>query len=288
MNRLQSVVANKLTVLWGLLLVVCAVVAIGKITSGSAFSSDITGLTPSAPGQAVEGVVRQRLASMFERRFLIMVSAPSRSSGLNLAKALEQELEGAQGVSVLRSELEADAVSAFYYPYRYQLLDKRTRLWLQNHTPEAIAQNTLEALYHPAALQRPYAIRDDPINLGGRWLSGLFQTHAQIQPTEIPSVKIEGSYWYIVKGELDESPFELAVQASLQQALTKFQDEHHADEYRFKAIRAGIPRIGGGGHGQAGNIHGGRWFHAGCADTHCVGISLSSSVCSVCVYAGWQ
>lgn len=104
------------------------------------------------------------------------------------------------------------------FPYRYQLLDKRTESLIKNQ-PEALLQENLAALYGPTGQVASAALESDPLLLLSRYVAS--QTPGKLSLQQgVPVFYDKGQYWALVVSGLKESNLQLDKLESLS-ALAK-------------------------------------------------------------------
>ncbi len=217
---------SPLLFVWIILVVASAAFSFYRISNGAVFESNIRALLPADYAPAVNATLKQKLSSGAERSFVVLIQGNNKEKGLLLAKSLVGYLERSPQIIISKQEQSIiQRLKQFYFPYRYQLLADSTRHWLQSDDASMIANRLIEQLYSPVQSLRPYSFSDDPFNLAGTWMQAIFLKDKAFSTTEIPAIIKGNNAWYIVKGEVMGSPFDLSVQQSLTAAFALFNDE---------------------------------------------------------------
>ncbi len=226
-------------IVWLLLLCLCAVYAVGKLAAGDSVESNILGLMPEQLVPVQDRRLGEQITRLSERKFLILLKGADSEAGLKLAEALEANLQKLDQVSLATGDSGLEqAVRAYYFPFRHQLLSAEWRQKLQDLGPQQIAEQQLRQLYSPVRAYAPYRFEDDPFNLGGGWIQSLPGVNRQFMATAIPSIKDGPDNWYLLRGELLQSPFALELQQRLQTTLSAFRQQH-ADT-PFELLTSGL------------------------------------------------
>lgn len=219
--------------LWLLLLCACALFCAREVTTTKPFHSNLLELLPRDERNPVLHELSVLLASRFQDKLLVLVRADEPEQGLAQARDLQARLLASSRLAAnAPGEGLQQALFDLYRPFSQQLLDGATREWLQQNTPEAIAQERYRDLFNPMVAPVPYGFADDPFNLGGRWLTSLtppvkYQEYQGLPLIEVASV--DGASggkperWLMVTAKLKDSPFDVAVQQDVTGALADFR-----------------------------------------------------------------
>lgn len=210
--------------IWLTLIVAAAVYGVISIARGQALESNILALLPNSLSTTTH-------ESSLERRFVVLVGADH--SARAAAESLQEQLRS-QPQLIVSSDQLPEAVLSFFRPYLHQLLSPSQRTHLQQHSAEQLAQQALNALLNPVDGLRPYALQEDPFNLGGEWLS--YGLASSVEPGAIPSLRDGDQRWFIISGEVTGSAFDPAMQQIVENAL-----EHIAKDYpAVTLLRSGV------------------------------------------------
>jgi predicted exporter len=224
---------------WGILIFICIIYSYIKITSGSNFESNVLGLLPDKLIPIENKKVSDQLKEQMERRFIILLKGESRAEGLKLAKILKDQIQKIPGVTISEPDSRREKkIKDFYFPFRQQLLSRKTRNQLLTLSPNKIANNRLQELYSPARSYSPYQLGDDPFNLGGNWIQSIASFDGRFDATEIPSVTDKKESWYLIYGELQRSPFEMGLQNHLLSSLDNFKKRD--DSQKLEILTSGL------------------------------------------------
>lgn len=221
LNRIYALV-------WLLVLCACAVFCAREVTTAKPFHSNLLELLPRDERNPVLHELSVLLASRFQDKLLVLVRSDDRAQGLAQAQDLQVRLLASarlapeQPGAGLQQEL-----LALYRPFSQQLLDVQSREWLQNQTPEELAEQAYRELFNPVAAPRPFGFAEDPFNLGGRWLTSLAPRISLQEYQGFPLVEIEREgepqSWLLVTAKLKDSPFDVEVQQDVTGAVQAFR-----------------------------------------------------------------
>ena len=219
--------------LWLLTLCACALFCGYKLLYTKPFHSNLLELLPRDERNPVLHELSVLLASRFQDKLLVLVRADEPEQALPQAQDLQARLLAS---SRLAASTPGDglqqALFDLYRPFSQQLLDGTTRQWLQQNTPETIAQARYRELFNPMVAPVPYGFAEDPFNLGGRWLSSLappvkYQEYQGLPLIEVASVDAGAGdtpeRWLMVAAKLKDSPFDVAVQKDVTGAIADFR-----------------------------------------------------------------
>lgn len=219
--------------LWLLMLCACTLFCGYKLLYTKPFHSNLLELLPRDERNPALHELSVLLASRFQDKLLVLVRADEPEQGLVQAQDLQARLLASSrlGASAPGEGLQ-QALFDLYRPFSQQLLDGATREWLQQNTPEAIAQARYRELFNPMVAPVPYGFADDPFNLGGRWLASLtppvkYQEYQGLPLIEVSSVDgasgDKPERWLMVTAKLKDSPFDVAVQQDVTAAIADFR-----------------------------------------------------------------
>lgn len=209
---------------WLLAFVFCAVFSARQLLYTKPFHSNLLELLPRDERNPVLHDLSLLLASRFQDRLLVLIAARDKDLGLSQAQDLKarllhtNQLQEDQTSDGLQQQLQA-----LYRPYSQQLLSAETRLWLERHSPEQLAEQAYGDLFNPIAMPRPYGFAEDPFNLGGRWLTSLAPAVKLQEYQGFPIVEARGEQWLLVSARLRQSPFDPEVQEYVTGVLAAFR-----------------------------------------------------------------
>ncbi|MCB1669206.1 MAG: hypothetical protein KDI24_12695 [Pseudomonadales bacterium] len=220
--------------LWLILLCLCAAYSSYRIANDDAFDSNILGLLPTSVASQQQIEIQKHFQQAFDKSFVILIQGKTAEEGLLLAGNLKQQLQQS-GILTLDALIPSypDLLKATYSPYRFQLLNASSREWLERTSPKDIAQQSLEQLYSLVPAYRPYNFTDDPFNLGGLWVTGILNTGVAFALTEIPSIVENGNNWYLIKGTISGSPFDMDMQQSITRTISTFRQQQPTPDYQI-------------------------------------------------------
>ena len=145
-----------------------------------------------------------------DRRMIWLVGAANAESAISLAKESARQLEQSQLFQSILLELPTQDLAGRYrqlFPYRYQLLDKKTGSLLKEH-PEDFLNRNLAILYSPLGQLASANLEYDPFMLFNRYLDGL---NTVILPVRqgVAVLKQENISWVLMLTELKDSHLQL-------------------------------------------------------------------------------
>lgn len=198
-------------------------IVVERIAAGHAFESNVLGLIPQQDESADAHLVSERMQGAMEKRFTLLLSADSEKTAQASAEKLQQAMRDT-GIR-LDAAAQMQALHAFYFPYRFQLLTPQWRETLGTQSVEQLSQTVLQSLYAGLSDFRVYGISKDPMNFGSAWLQSMQRTNVAMQMTAIPSFVEAGRRWFVLGGELQVSPFEIAAQQQVSDLLTSISSD---------------------------------------------------------------
>lgn len=215
---------------WCLVLLLCLVYCTLRILQGGVVESNILSLLPQTSGIETPLAQNQDL----QPAFAVLVKDPGDASAVAV---LQSRLSKLGGIDLVQNQADSlEQLSAFYRPWRRQLLTADQRQALLQSSTEELAEARVRQLYSPLPDLHAYAFYEDPFNLGGHWLQQLFSSYQRIDPGPIPLLVTEQERWYILQGRLHQGPFNLAQQQQLTTVLAEFNSQYPAVEL----LRSGL------------------------------------------------
>lgn len=217
---------HSLALLWLLVFTVCISFCVYKVTTGKPFHSNLLQLLPKDERNPILHDLSLLLAERFQDKLLILVQSDDVSQGLKQTRDLQRYLLSSSRLAMDNpSQSLQQELIKLYQPFSQQLLSREKRQWLQTHTPEQLAEQTYRELFNPVALPRPYSFAEDPFNVGGDWLVSL-TPRLKLQDYQgfplVHDVREGGHSWLMISAVLKESPFDVAVQQDVTNALAAF------------------------------------------------------------------
>ena len=110
---------------------------------------------------------------LLNRKVIWLAGAASSADAISQARQLKQQLQKSGLFKTILLELPRQQMVKQYqllFPYRYQLLDARTRLTLENNPEELLIQN-LETLYSPMGQMTAADLEHDPLLVFSRYFN---------------------------------------------------------------------------------------------------------------------
>lgn len=237
--RSQSHRALTFAVLWGMLIFICAIYSSVKVIFGNGFESNILSLIPDDLVPVESQQIKAQLMKQMEQNFIILLKGEDSAQGLQLAQTLKAQLQPVLDVTISESAAQmAKAIKDFYFPFRYQLLSPQMRDQLLAHSPQQLAENRWRTMVGPIRSYAPYQFEDDPFNLGGEWAQSIARLGGRFEATEVLSVKDGPDNWYLIRGELQLSPFNVEIQQRLLNSLDNFVQQQ--DSKSFELLTSGL------------------------------------------------
>jgi predicted exporter len=220
----------------GWLLVFCAsaIFCLWQVTANKPFHSNLLELLPHDERNPALHELSLLMASRFEDKLLILVKSDNPEIALPQAQDLQARLLASERFAAGNvSQTIQQELIALYRPFSQQLLSLERREWLQNTSREQIAEQTYRDLFSPVALPRPYGFAEDPFNLGGAWLASLAPRLKMQEYHGFPLVVDEqmgeqdgaSQSWLLVTARLNSSPFDVATQQDVIQAIKAFRQQ---------------------------------------------------------------
>lgn len=213
--------------LWLLVLCACAVFCARQVLYAKPFHSNLLELLPRDERNPALHELSVLLASRFQDKLLVLIRSDQLPQGLAQAQDLHARLLASSRLALaqpgdgLQRELQD-----LYRPFSQQLLSAESRQWLQKHSPAELADQTYRELFNPIAAPRPFSFAEDPFNLGGRWLGSLAPQLKMQEYHGFPLVEVEKAgqmqRWLMVTAQLNDSPFDVAVQRDVGGAVAAF------------------------------------------------------------------
>lgn len=204
-------------ILWLLVVLSCGAYTALRINGDAAFESNILNLMPIDSRE--QWTPKLGNDNRLQRDFIIMVGHPHADESLVVANKLLEILTQQPHIVMNNMGDVPAALAAAFKPFRHQLLEPSIRKHIRDTDTDTLAKELHARLYNPLREPRLYEFSEDPFNLGGSWLGALFPDASRIIPGTPPSLNVEGVRWYLLRGTLDDSSFNPAVQADIENAL---------------------------------------------------------------------
>ncbi len=220
---------------WLVILCGCVVFCVRQVWVNKPFHSNLLELLPRDERNPVVHDLSLGMASRFEDKLLVLVNSTDRAQGLAQARDLQARLLASPRlVADSTSQTLQQTLLRQYRPYSQQLLTSERRTWLESHSPAELAEQRYRDLFSPIALPYPFGFAEDPFNLGGYWMAGLaaqidvqeYQDFPLIERVGQPDANgtpTNGQSWLLVTATLTASPFDLAMQHDVTDALEQFR-----------------------------------------------------------------
>ena len=115
----------------------------------------------------------QQHNELLNRKVIWLTGAASSAEAIFQARQLNKQLQDSGLFRTILLELPRQQMVKHYqylFPYRYQLLDARTRLTLENNPQDLLSQN-LETLYSPMGQMTAADLEHDPLLIFSRYFN---------------------------------------------------------------------------------------------------------------------
>ena len=145
-----------------------------------------------------------------DRKVIWLVGAATSETAISHARQLKQQLQKSQLFSTILLELPQQKMAKHYqdlFPYRYQLLDAKTRQTLNNN-PKALLNQNLETIYSPMGQMTAANLEHDPLLIFSRYFTAQNPVKLTIEQgiVVVPEVN---KVWALVLTDLEDSELQL-------------------------------------------------------------------------------
>lgn len=172
-----------------------------------------------------------------QRQFVIAIGHQNADAARSAAIEFRKTLEGNACVNLTPPDDDLPGeIAKFLYPFRGQLLTSESRRRLGQEAPQQLVNRTLQELYSPSPVYRPYNFIDDPFNFAGEYILALLPKMGNIRFEALPYVDDGLTRNYLIRASLACSPFELGTQKQLATLLKKLPSKFEG----FKVHRSGV------------------------------------------------
>ena len=207
---------------WGLLMLALGLIAVVFARQPGAWQSSILALFPQHV-QASLGLDDSAGEGDASHAFVVLVQAGSVDNTVAAAQYLRESLRDHALIATAKPDANLyTQLQQWYFPYRFQLLSEGTRQWLQSHTADQLASDTLKKLHQPIAADRIYPMRDDPLGFAGSWLMDRLPANMQLAEHEVVLVRDGQTEWGLVQESLISNPFAIETHQRLAESLSRF------------------------------------------------------------------
>jgi len=152
----------------------------------------------------------QQHNAQLNRKVIWLTGAASSQAAIAQARQLKQQLQQSQLFSKLLLELPQQQIGQQYrqlFPYRYQLLDVKTRLTLEKNPQDLLAQN-LETLYSPMGQMMAADLEHDPLLLFSRYFNAQHPLKLTVEQG-IVILHDADKFWALLLGDLADAHLQL-------------------------------------------------------------------------------
>ncbi len=207
--------------------------------------TDVLAMLPQDQRQPAVQQATRALADAGARRVVVLVGAPQWAQARQAGDAFAAALQAAPALPVsLRYQVgegSAEQWLGFFTPYHGQLLTAEQREALQHESPQALAQQAVEALYRPLGMPRVLSWQADPLNLFGSWLSAR-AADSRVRVTE-GRLSLAGPqrHYAFLTVELQDSGFAMASQQALIPRLEQARAAALQVQPEAEVLMVGVP-----------------------------------------------
>ncbi|HZB90474.1 MAG TPA: hypothetical protein VE397_03465, partial [Stellaceae bacterium] len=167
---------KRAALLWLLVVLGASAYLLVRVVSGVPFQSDFAALLPQEERDPAVQQAKDRVASMLNRRILVLVGHRDRSTARAAGAALAEALRGSGLVASVTYEIADDGprrLAAALFPYRFGLLTAADRVRLEQGRGEEIVARALATVYGPMGFAGGAMLRQDPFLLLPTYLADL-------------------------------------------------------------------------------------------------------------------
>lgn len=231
-----------LPLLW-LLMVALLCVHQWQFWQASRLDTNILALLPEDEHQPAVHEAIQRIAGSSGNQILLLVGARDWSAAQQAARQVRHVL--ATRLPDLQEDTvdsqQADALLAFYQPWRHGLLTAEQRDWLTKASPEQLGATALMGLYQPGSSTRLTSWQDDPLGLWSGWWSAR-AADMKVSPRDNElALSADGREWVMLRYVQPGSPFAVTGDSRLLDALAVARKQLAAQIPDSQLLSAGIP-----------------------------------------------
>ncbi len=190
-----------------LLVVLAAAAYLGLLAQqGLPFQTDLLALLPHEERDPEIQRAKDRVASAFGERIVILVGHDDRQSARAAGSRLARKLETSGMTRSVTHAIAEDGLRELgrsVFPFRAGLLAESDRLRLEAGRAPEIAQRALASVFGPASIADAALLRSDPFLLFPSWLTDLPLPLARIAPDDgILSLRDGETTWVFVAAQL--------------------------------------------------------------------------------------
>ncbi|QQX79891.1 MMPL family transporter [Shewanella sp. KX20019] len=169
LSFLTKLTATKKLTIWLFLLVTTLVLGIVQWQSGAKIQTDILAMLPKVS----ENLLTQRAIAQVEQqlanRLYIGVVSADKNTAVSAATMLMQQLKSTSSavfIDISSADIsQAEALNAFYFPYRFNLLTDKQQQQLAEQQWQQLTQASLQKLYSAFSYANSALISHDPLLL---------------------------------------------------------------------------------------------------------------------------
>ncbi len=145
-----------------------------------------------------------------DRKVIWLAGAATSQDAIAQARQLKQQLQQSHLFKTILLELPQQSVVKQYqrlFPYRYQLLDAKTKLTISNNPKDLLSQN-LETLYSPMAQMAAADLERDPLLLFSRYFNSQNPVKLAVEQGIVVLHDVN-RYWALLLTDLEDSHLQL-------------------------------------------------------------------------------
>lgn len=188
------------------------------------------------PALRDDGVLRdalERSNSMMSRKLLVMVGAEDDTTGKRATQQVKDSIATQDFFSPPLSGLDAaqaQAIGAFYYPWRHVLLGDAQRSLLQKNDEAGLQAHLTRTVFSPVSGFNATLLANDPLLTFYGFIRSLPLAQGNIENIDGELVvRAEGKTWRVLLVDINRDTFDMAFHPQYQQWRDSLQDTFHRD-----------------------------------------------------------
>ena len=203
-----------------LLLVLALAVQQVQFWRAPAIDTDVMALLPGAGEDTRLAAANERLGASVTDDVVVLLSSDDWTNTRDAAAAFTKVVSQSEQLRVVDAESSGALAAAieFYAPHRQALLTPTQRHWLQQASPDTIAETALARLYAPVSGGLG-SWQDDPLGLWPAWWQARAGQGTQVHDGLVTVHDADGREWALLRLETARAAFRLDGDAPLQAAL---------------------------------------------------------------------
>lgn len=195
--------------LWLAIMLVIGVLSSQVLTKNS-LETGFLALLPATEQQPEIAKAIQQHNEQRNRKVIWLVGAATAQDAIAQARQLKQQLQQSQLFNTILLELSQQNMVEQYqhlFPYRYQLLDAKTKLTISNNPNDLLSQN-LETLYSPMGQIAGADLERDPLLIFNRYFNAQNPVKLAVEQG-IVMLHDANRFWALLLTDLEDSHLQL-------------------------------------------------------------------------------